>query len=180
MDNSTEGVTLLAAFVNDVLKNYEDKRQDYQGLFDLTKGHDLSKPTILVPMKLYNDACGWIETNLGKFNLIRIGRNVGETAYEVMLTNRMIDDKSTPLDVIKALVLVAQTAIQDPKQRGWKIMGHTSKSISLRRTQTFNSKLQLGLLDGLVRKSGATGVRVEFTKEIELGSEFDEYIIHWI
>ena len=180
MDQSTENVTLFAVFVNDILKNYEAKKEDYQGLFDLTKGYDLKDPFGKVPIQLYNDLCAWIEKELGKFNLIKVGRNVGETAYGGMVANGLLKEKSTPLQIMEALVVVANEMIQDPKKRGWKVLNSTKNAITMQRTQTFNRQLQLGLLDGLVRKSGATGVKVDFSKSIDTGAEFDEYLITWL
>ena len=179
MDNSTENVTLYAAFVTDILKNYEGKKDDYKGLFDMVKDYDLTDPFGKVPIRLYNDMCAWIESELGKFNLIRVGRNVGETAFTGMVANGLLKEVSTPLQVMEALVAVASAMIQDPKLRGWKIVNSTKNSITMLRTQTFNRQLQLGLLDGLVKKSGVKGVKVDFSKSVEDGSEFDEYFITW-
>ncbi len=179
MDNSTENVTLYAAFVTDILKNYEGKKDDYKGLFDMVKSYDLTDPFGKVPIQLYNDMCAWIESELGKFNLIRVGRNVGETAFAGMVANGLLKEISTPLQVMEALVAVAAAMIQDPKGRGWKILNSTKNSITMLRTQTFNRQLQLGLLDGLVKKAGVKGVKVDFSKSVEDGSEFDEYFITW-
>ncbi|MCX2745694.1 hypothetical protein OO013_17560 [Mangrovivirga sp. M17] len=175
MNNSTEGVTLDAVFINDVLSNYDKSK--YPELYQIVDGVELKGN---VPMDLYNDLCMWIEQNLGKFNLIKVGRTIGETVYTQFLKNDLINADSKPIDIIKALKLVASQMIQDPQGRGWEIVSDEPKKIVVRRTQTFNGKLQLGLLDGLVRKSKATGVRVDFTKEVELGDEFDEYQISWL
>ncbi|MBC8112733.1 MAG: hypothetical protein H7Y04_16915 [Verrucomicrobia bacterium] len=180
MDNSIEGVTLYAAFVNDILKNYEEKKDQYQGLFAMAASYDLNDPFRKVPMQLYNDMCAWIEKELGKFNLIRVGRNVGETAFGGMVANGLLKEISSPIQIMEALVTVANTMIQDPKKRGWEIVKSTKDSITMRRTQTFNRQLQLGLLDGLVRKSGVKGVKVDFMKNVETGDAFDEYLITWV
>jgi hypothetical protein len=180
MDNSTENVTLFAAFINDVLNLYKDKQDDYQELFDMTEHLDLSDPFNKVPMEVYNKMCDWLEDNLGKFNLIKVGRQIGETAYGGMVQANLITENAGPIEVAKALVVVASNMIQDPKGRGWEIIEESRKHIVMRRTQTFNSKLQLGLLDGLIRKSGVGGVKVEYVKEIETGAEFDEYKVSWL
>jgi hypothetical protein len=180
MNNSTENVTLLAAFVNDVLKHYEDKKYDYPELFLMTKGYNLSDPQKLVPIQLYNDLCSWIELNLGKYNLIRIGRQIGETVFELMLSMNLYKPDPKPIDVMNALKVVADNAIQDPEKRGWEIVSSKEKSIVMKRTQTFNSKLQLGLIVGLLGKSNAAGVKVDFIAEVANGAEFDEYLITWI
>jgi len=179
MDNSTENVTLFAAFINDILRHYDNTKEEYKPLFAMTEGYDLSEPFNKVPIQLYNDLCLWVENELGKFNLIRVGRSVGETAFGAMKANGLVHDKSTPLETMQALVTVASSMIQDPKMRGWEIIENNKNSIVMRRTQTFNRQLQLGLLDALIRKSGVTGVRVDFRKSIESGAEFDEYIITW-
>lgn len=178
MNTSTEGVTLNAVFISDILRNYDEA--EYKELYAIAKGYDLSKPDNLIPMQVYNDLSGWIEKALGKFNLIRVGRNIGETVYQAFMQFNMINDKSTPSDIMKALQIAASTMIQDPEGRGWEILTDEPKKIVMRRTQSFNNQLQLGLLDGLVRKSKASGVKVEFCKEIDLGDEFDEYEITWL
>ena len=179
MDSSTDGVTLYAVFINDILKNYEAKKDDYLPLFSMAAEYDLSSPFNKIPIQVYNNMCEWIETELGKFNLIRVGRNIGETAYSNMVENGLIGTGSNPFKIMEALVKVASEMIQDPKQRGWEIIKTTPQSILLRRTQSFNRHLQLGLLDGLIRKSGAMGVKVDFVQSIDQGAEFDEYLVSW-
>lgn len=50
----------------------------------------------------------------------------------------------------------------------------------MRRTQTFNSKLQLGLLSGLVYKcKNVFGVTVDYLEKEADGAEYDIYIIRW-
>jgi hypothetical protein len=180
MDHSSENVTLMAAFVIDILKNYQDKKNEYKELFELASTLDLSDPMNKVSMTVYNEMCNWIEKNLGKFNLIRVGRNVGETAFDGMMQFGLIKSGAKPLEVMQGLVQVASSMIQDPKGRGWEIVSSEPKAIVIKRTQTFNSKLQLGLLDGLIRKSGVAGVKVDYVKEVAAGAEFDEYKITWL
>ncbi len=180
MDKSTENVTLYAGVINDVLKNYKDKQVEYKELFDIANGYDFTKPSNKIPIDIYIKMCSWIEQRLGRFNLIRIGRNIGESTYETMMTNKILVGKCAPLEVMKALIVTAQLGVQDPKKRGWEIVSYTEKSIVMRRTQNFNSVLQIGLLDGLIRKSGALCVKVEFKQEVIKGADFDEYLITWL
>ncbi|NVO12064.1 MAG: hypothetical protein HXX16_19050 [Bacteroidales bacterium] len=180
MDKSTDNVTILAGVITDILKNYQDKKQEYKALFDIANGYDFSKPTNWVPIRVYIQMCEWIEQNLGRFNLMRIGRNIGESTYDTMLSNKMIVGKCFPIDVMKALIITTQIGVQDPKKRGWEIVSYTDKSVLMRKTQNFNSVLQIGLLDGLIRKSGVMGVKVDFEKEVSKGAEFDEYLITWL
>jgi len=180
MDKSTDNVTLHAGVINDILKNYQDKKQEYKELFDLANGYDFTKPSNKIPITVYIQMCDWIEHKLGKFNLMRIGRNIGESTYDMMITNKMIVGKCTPLDIMKALLTTTQLGVQDPKKRGWEILSHTEKSILMRKTQNFNAVLQIGLLDGLIRKSSVVGANVQFKQEVKLGAEFDEYLITWL
>lgn len=180
MDTSIENVTLNAWAITDILKNYQDKKQDYWELFEMSKGLDLSKPTNKVPIQVYVDMCNWIERKLGKFNLIKIGRNIGESTYSMMIENKMVTEDSTPIDIMKALILTAQKGVQDPKKRGWELVSSTEKSVTMRKTQIFNTQIQLGMLDALVRKSKVFGVKVDLTNEEAKGAAFDEYTITWI
>ncbi|MGE0079008.1 MAG: hypothetical protein AB7S48_14205 [Bacteroidales bacterium] len=180
MNDSVENVTLYAWAITDILKSYQDKKQDYRELFEMSKDLDLSNPTNKVPIKVYVDMCNWIDHKLGRFNLIKIGRNIGESTYKMMIENNMIGGDSSPLDIMKALILTAQKGVQDPKKRGWEIVSYTDKSILMRKTQIFNTQIQLGLLDALVRKSKVYGVQVNLSKEEAMGAEFDEYHITWL
>jgi len=180
MDKSTDNVTLFAGVIDDVLKNYQDKKQEYKELFDLAKDYDISKPSNKIPIQVYINMCDWIEKKLGKFNLIRIGRNIGESTYDTMLKDKMIVGKCSPLDVMKALIITAHQGVQDPKKRGWEIVSDTEKSITMRKTQNFNAVLQIGLLDGLIRKAGVLGAVVALQKEVSKGADFDEYLITWL
>jgi hypothetical protein len=180
MNNSTENVTLYAAFIQDVIKNYQDDETTYEELLQIAKDYDISQPFNLIPIKIYNEMCAWIEENLGRFNLIRVGRNIGETVYQNMIDSKALPPNPSPFEIMKALVKAANEMIQDPLKRGWVILSENKNSIILRRTQTFNSVLQLGLLDGLIRKAGVAGIKVEYLKEVRNGDEYDEYEVSWI
>lgn len=167
-----------AVFVSNILENYDES--DYPALFDIAKGYDLSDPNAKVPMELYNELCDWIERKLGKFNLIKVGRTIGRTVFDAFLQFGMIKEGAKPIDIMQALKVAADTMIQDPEKRGWEILSSEPKKIIMRRTQSFNGKLQIGLIDGLVRKSGVMGLKVDFYKEVEVGDPYDEYIITWL
>ncbi|NBP69784.1 MAG: hypothetical protein EBU52_13685 [Cytophagia bacterium] len=180
MDNSTENVKISAAFVQDVLMLFKDNAQDYNALKKMTEGYDISTPASLVPMKVYNDMCDWIESQIGQANTKKLGRKIGSTAFNAMYNFKMISDKPTPEEAMSALAKVASSMIQDPKKRGWEILETNKKSIIMRRTQTFNSTLQFGLLDEIIRKTGVVSPKVEYQKSIANGDEFDEYKITWL
>ena len=180
MNNSTEGVTLYAGFLSDLLANYQQKPGAYiQPLFDMVKDIDLSNPTNLVPISIYNAMCQWIEKNLGPANLRKAGEYIGARAYDLMLQQRYITSKSSPHEILKGLQKVASESIQDPLGRGWEIVALEDKRAALRRTQTFHPVLQEGLLKALMKKGGQLTVTIRYLKSIAQGDEFDEYEVRW-
>lgn len=181
MDNSTDQVTLAAAFVSDILTIYKEKSaSDYAVLAKMTDGLNLSNPMGMVPIETYNKMCDWIEQQVGQANAKLVGRQIGRTAFEAMKSFKMVDEKSTPLDAMKALATVATTLIKDPKKRGWEIEESGAKHIIMKKTQTFNSTIQFGLLDEIIRKTGVLSPKVEYLKSVKNGDEFDIYKITWL
>lgn len=179
MDTSTENVSICAVFVTDILSIYEDKKTEYADLFKLTRGHDLSDPFEHVPIDVYNNICHWVEENIGKASTKRLGREIGKTVFTSLQQNKLIGTQPHPHEIMEALANVARQMISDPKGRGWEILEKTDKSILMRRTQTFNSTLQFGLLESLVSKSGVFSPLVELVKCVEKGDDYDEYLITW-
>lgn len=180
MNNSTEGVTLSSAFVKDIIDLYEGKDSLQQELKKMADGLDLSNPMKFVPIDVYNSMCNWIESQIGQVNTKRLGRKIGATAYSGMLANNLITNDAKPLQMMEGLAKVASMMIKDPEGRGWDILESGPKHIIMRRTQTFNSTLQFGLLDELVRKTKVLSPKVEYLKSVADGDEFDEYKISWI
>lgn len=179
MDHSTENVTLCAVFVSDVLAPYQSQKTEYTDLFKLSEKYDLSEPFAQIPMRVYNDTCDWIEKNLGAASTRRLGREIGKTVFDTLQQNELISAKPHPHEIMLALAAVAKQMIQDPKGRGWEIVEKTSQSIVMRRTQTFNSTLQFGLLESLVFKSTVFSPSIELVKSVEKGDAYDEYLITW-
>ena len=179
MDHSTENVTLCAVFVSDVLNPYQDRKNDYTDLFKISQTYDLSEPFNQVPMDVYNDTCNWIESNLGKASTKRLGREIGKTVFHNLQEHKMIGAKPHPHEIMLALANVAKQMIQDPKGRGWEIIEKTDTSILMRRTQTFNSTLQFGLLESLMFKSIVFSPEITLAKSVEEDDAYDEYLITW-
>jgi hypothetical protein len=180
MNNSTENVTLDAVFVNDILKIYQDRKEPlYQPLLKMAQAYDLSDPSAKIPIQLYNDMCSWLERELGPANLRRVGMQIGETVYEVLKNSGSLSANPEPIELINGLVYSASIMIQDPEKRGWVVIESKPNVIILRRTQTFNSILQIGLLRGLVQKTGVKMVEVEYIKSVAKGDEYDDYLITW-
>lgn len=181
MNHSTENVSLWAAFILDILREADNLQSstDTQPLKDMVSSHDLSNPFEMLPLQLYNEMCAWAETNLGEEAIIKMGFAIGETVYPNLIENGIIDEDSAPLDVIEGLIIAAESMIEDPEGRGWEILADTSVSLHMKRTQTFNSKLQFGLLEGLIQKAKVSKVKVSYLKEVSEGDEFDEYFVAW-
>ena len=132
MKELIEEIFIDAWAINDIITVIRIKSR-LPDLFQIVSGYDLSKPTNKIPFKVYVELCSWIEKKLGQFNLIKIGRRIGESTYSLMLETNMVNTESKPLDVMKALVLLAQKGVKDPKRRGWEIVSHTDKSIQMRK-----------------------------------------------
>lgn len=181
MDNSTDGVTLYAGFIFDVLGLYEGSRGTFAGpLFEMAKDLDPGEPTAMVPIQQYNDVCDWLENKLGPANLRKAGAAIGERAYEQILADGAVGSDPTPVEMLEQLKRVASLMIQDPKGRGWEILDAQDKSIRMRRTQTFNCFLQEGLIHALVQKTGVTLPKVEHASCTRRGDEFCEYVVKWM
>ncbi|TAH27066.1 MAG: hypothetical protein EAZ07_02195 [Cytophagales bacterium] len=181
MDNSTENVTLYALFLNDILSLYKEAdSESYEELLGISEGHDISEPFNKIPIQVYNDMCEMVEENLGEANLKKIGEKIGESVYNALVSQKMVSNSPSPVEIIKGLIVVASNMIQDPKGRGWELLKESNNEIILKRTQTFNSILQFGLLKGLVKKTGKNAVEVSLRKSVSLADEFDEYVIKWI
>ncbi len=90
------------------------------------------------------------------------------------------NEDSSPVEMMTALQKVATTIVKDPKKRGWEILSSGAKEVILRRTQTFNGTLQLGLMDALIRKTKVISPSVFLIKEVAKGAEYDEYKITWL
>lgn len=180
MKEAVEDIYIDAWTINDIISCYVDKRSDYPELFEIVKGYDLSKSNAKIPFAVYVSLCEWIEKKLGRFNLIKIGRRIGESTYKLMVETGMVNSESKPVEVMMALVQLAQKGVQDPKKRGWEIVSSTEKSILMRKTQLFNTHIQVGLLDSLVRKCKVFGVQVNLVREEAKGNEYDEYQITWL
>lgn len=180
MNNSTENVTLISAFVLDILSLYDEKPEFQNHLKKMASGYDLSDPMKHVPIELYNNMCNWIENQIGQTNAKLLGRKIGNTAFQSMLQMNLVEAGASPLEIMQALKKVAEMVIIDPEKRGWEILGSGNREIVMRRTQTFNSTLQFGLLDELIRKSGVFSPKVEYVKSVANGDEFDDYKITWM
>lgn len=179
MNNSTAKLTLAAAFIKDVIDLYDGKDSFQNELKKMAEGLDLSNPMKFVPMEIYNNMCDWIESQIGQANTRKLGRKIGATAFSGMLANGLISSDASPKQMMEGLVKVASMMIQDPEKRGWEILDAGPKHIVMRRTQTFNSTLQFGLLDELIRKTKVAAPKLEYIKSVAAGDEFDDYKITW-
>jgi hypothetical protein len=180
MNESTQGVTLIAGFVFDVLGEYAWARRSCGAMFDLAAHLDPKRPEVLVPISLYNSICAQAEELMGRATLERAGRNIGNRVYETLLKQGALGAEPTPLTVMQGLQRVASTLIQDPAGRGWDLLGFQEGRVSLRRTQTFNCTLQHGLLMSLVERTGVPLPTVTQTRCTRQGAPFCEYDVKWV
>lgn len=168
-------------FIQDILKLYkEEDPESYSDLESFAKGYDISEPFSKVPMEVYNNMCAYVEDNLGAANLKKIGETIGETVYEALISQNLVRADPNPKEILEGLIFAAANMIQDPEKRGWEMLEAENSYIIMRRTQTFNSTLQFGLLKGLVKKTGKTSIEVILVKSVQRGDEFDEYKVTWI
>lgn len=182
MDHSTEGVTLLTQYVVDVLEVVEQLGYSTEALYVLVANHDLKNPYAHLPMSLYNTLCDKVEELYGEKVIREVGLRIGQTAFQILQENGVIAQDPSVCEVMEGIEIAAETTISDPQNRGWEILESSPKQMRMRRTQTFHSKLQLGLLRGLAAQSPEVlpdSVMVVFAKQVAQGDEFDEYLITW-
>lgn len=180
MDESTEGVTLHAGLVLTVVDPFRDMQRICAPLFEMVRGIDSSEPKRPVPISLYNDACAWIEQNLGAASVRAAGSAIGRGAFQRMRREGAITAESTPADALEALARAVLVTVQDPKKRGWEILDAIDGCVLVRRTQTFNCVMQEGVLLALIEGTGVTMPRVEHLRCTRRGEDFCEYEVRWL
>lgn len=180
MDSSVEGVTLYAGFVFDVLEEYKGLERLCAPAFALASHLDPRAPMVRVPMATYNEICSWIETHVGAASVRRAGRAIGDRVFDQMRRERQVPQAPTPGDLMRALKLMADTMIQDPKGRGWELRRENDRSVLMRRTQTFNCILQEGLLLALTERSGVLMPSVRQVSCTRAGADYCDYLISWL
>jgi hypothetical protein len=180
MDESTEGVTLYAGFIFDLLSCYEETGSVARELYGMAEELDREQPTALVPIELYNKMCTWIENEFGPANLRRAGVAIGERAYSQMVEVQGLTGSVSPTQILQGLRQAADAMIQDAKGRGWAIRETSNGRVLIRRTQTFNCLMQEGLLQSLVKKTGVLLPRVDHVRCTRKGDEFCEYEVTWM
>lgn len=180
MDDSTDGVTLHASFVLTVVDPFRDVQRHCAPLFEMVRAIDPSQPRQLVPISMFNEACAWIEQNLGAASVRAAGAAIGRGAFQRLRREGAIALEATPAEAVEALAKAVLVTIQDPKKRGWEILESFDGCVVVRRTQTFNCVMQEGVLLALAEGTGATLPRVEHLRCTRRGEEFCEYEVRWL
>lgn len=180
MDHSTEGVTLRSGFVFAVLNQYESMKSVCRPIFEMASDLDPSHPEQMCEMSLYNDICDWIEKTFGAANIRKAGEAIGNEVYNQLVKDGALGENPSPLQILQGLKQAASFMISDPKGRGWEIVDSADKRVRMRRTQTFNCKLQEGLLVSLVERTGVMLPSVEHARCTRRGDEFCEYEVNWV
>ena len=188
MDESTEGVTLPAGFVFDVLREYESMKTLCRPAFEMAAHLDPNKADALTEIKIYNAVCAWIETHIGQASVRNAGRATGTRMYEAMIKGRSSPvslagkklSENTPIAVMEALCWASVTLIHDPQKRGWEVAEQAATSIVMRRTQTFNCVLQEGMLLSLLERTRVQLPGVTHETCRRRGDKFCTYRCTWI
>lgn len=179
MNTSTEGVTLMSAFVSGIIETLKHLGEDTTELEKIVTDINLENPFDFIPIEYYNDVCNWVEENLGKEKTIQAGVFVGKTAFDSLVENGVIEESSSPFEILRGIDVAAASMIDDPEGRGIEIIEEGDNYAIMKRTQTFNSTLQVGVLEGILSKSILNNVQVEYLEQVILGAEFDIYKITW-
>lgn len=179
MNTSTQGVELLSGFVFDVLSEYQNVRKVCAPAFEIAAGLDANRSDQWCSIDIYNELCTWIEVNVGSSSIRRAGSAIGARVYDNMVAKKM-GSSSDPLAMMNALKLLATQVIRDPSGRGWEVDQKDSKTIEMRRTQTFNCVLQEGLLLALVEKTGVLMPSVSHIRCTRRGDDFCDYQVRWL
>jgi hypothetical protein len=167
--------------VQDLLNFYLPYKEQFaKPIFEMTAHIDFTEPGSLVPMKLYNEVCSWVEKNIGTASIAQLGTAIGERAYDHMKQSGGLGEKATPLEILAELKRTASILIQDPLNRGWEFIEKSDTHAVMRRTQTFNCILQETLLKSLVTRSGVKGVRVVHERCTRNHDEYCDYRIEWL
>lgn len=180
MDESTDGVTLHAAFIWKVVEPFRDMERLCAPLFEMVEHLRTVEPTSPAPMSLYNDACAWIERNLGAASVRAAGQAIGRNAFTRMRREGAITWDMGPAEAIAALARAVRVTIQDPKKRGWELVDQGEGRVIVRRTQTFNCVMQEGVLLALVEGTRCVMPRVEHVRCTRTGDPFCEYEVRWL
>lgn len=179
MNTSTDGVTLDAGFVADLISLYEGKPLA-RDLVAMAADIDLAGSGARVPIRRYNEMCAWIERKLGPANLRRAGETMGARVYEHVVASGRLSSEPTPVELLRELVRSTRQLIHDPEKRGWELLEEGAGRAVMRRTQTFHPVLQEGLLKALVARSGRPMARVRYLQSVAEGAEYDDYEVTWM
>ncbi len=179
MNTSTEGVTLVSAYIFEVLAEYQSVRKLCGPAFELAAALDPSRGDEWCSIDVYNGICAWIEANVGASSVRRAGAAVGGRLYDRMVS-RGLCHTAEPLAVYKMLQMFASQVVRDPHGRGWEINQREPRLIEMRRTQTFNCIVQEGILLALVEKTGVLMPSVRQVRCTRQGDEFCDFEVRWL
>lgn len=180
-DKEIEKGTIAATFLLKIMDHYKYKPYLLEPVQNMASALDLSDPMNMIPINIYKDICNWILENTGEINTRILGRELGIAAYHHLITRKMISVYASPIEAVEGLARLSGTMINDPREdQNWAIIKKGEKYMIVRRLKAFNSVMHLGLLESLVKKTGAVLPEVSFVARKEWGQPYDEYLISWI
>lgn len=172
--------TCSALLVRKILDQYKNTCGDItKELFKKASQYDMNDPNAQIPLSFVNELIEWIEKEFGQANLKMIGSILGETAYEELKSRNVLPEKATPKEVIEKLILVVQALIQDPFNRKLQVLEIQNNFARVRRSQTFHTTVQTGIIESFIRKAGVNFPRTRLIKDYTKGPAYDEYEITW-
>ena len=179
MNPSTDGVTIYSGFIADLLKIFEDRREEMAPLFALGADYDGLTEHRQVPIRAYNDVCQWIEDFIGVGAIIQAGVVLGERIVGNLRSMGQLEGEVSGHRMMSLLAEIATGMIDDPLERGWEILDVHDHGLFMRRTQTFNCMLQQGLITGLLRRTTARFPLCRQVRCVRLGDPFCLYEVQW-
>lgn len=180
MDQSTDGVYMHAIFFEDFLHIYKHQEDVYRQLVQILATADIAKTEMMLPIVVYNQMCSYIEKQLGPDQTILLGWNLSQTVFTVINASNQLSANATPLQTMELMCTASRLLLDDPKHRGLDIVSHAPGRIVIRRTQTFHSLVQVGIISCFIEKTGVPLPRVSYLHRLADGAPFDEYLVTWL
>lgn len=179
-DINPNTATCSAVILQKLFNQYKDQSEYIANeLKKRINGYDISDPSNRIPLKAFNDIISWIEKELGPANLKIIGKMLGDIAYENLKRKNKLKENLSPEQIINQLLFVMEEIVDDPLKCNWRIVEVQNGFARVKKTQTLNSILQIGIIDAFIRRAGVALPSIRLIRDFEQGPLHDEYEIAW-